>query len=101
MEKIKQALMAVFEWILVSSADPNEVSLTVKGALVAIIPGVMALAGLAHVNLGDGSVLTGLFDAVAQFVQSLLTVVATVMTVVGAVRKVYFLLVPPNSTSAF
>jgi hypothetical protein len=46
---------------------------TVPTTVITVATTVMALAGLAHVNLGDGSVLTGLFDAVAQFVQSLLT----------------------------
>jgi hypothetical protein len=96
---MKQALQKLIAWIVVSSADPNEVSLTVKGALVAVVPTLMAVAGFAHINLGDGSLLTSLVDGLAQVIQVALTLVATAMAVWGTVRKVYYLIVPKNGPS--
>jgi hypothetical protein len=96
---MKQALKNLVAWIVVSSADPTEVSLTVKAALVAVIPTLMAVAGVAHINLGDGTVLTSLVDALVQFIQVALTLIATAMAVWGAVRKVWYLLFPKNGAS--
>jgi hypothetical protein len=73
---MKQAFQKLIGWIVVSSADPDEVSLTVKGALVAVVPTLMAVAGLAHINLGDGSLLTSFVDGLAQLIQAALTLVA-------------------------
>jgi uncharacterized membrane protein len=97
---MKIALENMINWVLTSSADATEVSLTVRGALIGAIPTIMALSGFAHINLGDGSILTGLFDGTAQFIQSALTVIAAAMTIFGALRKLYHLVVPANSISS-
>jgi hypothetical protein len=96
---MKQALKNLIAWVVTSSADPSEVSLTVKGALIAVIPTLMAVAGIAHINLGDGSLLTSFVDALAQFIQIALTLVATAIAVWGAARKVWYLLFPKDTTS--
>jgi hypothetical protein len=59
----------------------------------------MGVAGLAHINLGDGSALSALFDAFAQLIQTLLTVIAIGMTAYGALRKVYHLVFPGNAVA--
>lgn len=92
----KNALDNFIHWILTSSANPAEVSLTIKAAAVGIVPVIMALAGVAHLNLGDGSVLTTLFDAFATFFQNVLTVVASGMAVYGICRKIWYLVFPPK-----
>src|SRR5436305_1423909 len=89
---MKNAIENIVAWIVVSSADPTEISLTVRGALVGIIPTLMAVAGIAHINLGDGSILTTLVDGIASTVQLALTLVATAMTVYGATRKLWYLI---------
>ena len=96
---MKQALQNVIAWIVVSSADSSEVSLTVKAALLAVIPTLMAVAGIAHINLGDGSALTSLVDVLAQFIQVALTLIASAMAVWGAARKVWYLAFPKNGAS--
>src|SRR3954463_13853819 len=48
-----QAIEKVLNWILMSSNNPEEVSLTVKGILINAIPSIMFVAGLAHLNLGS------------------------------------------------
>jgi hypothetical protein len=99
---MKQALKNLISWIVTSSADPSEVSLTVKGALIAVIPTLMAVAGVAHINLGDGSLLTSFVDALAEFIQIALTLVATGIAAWGAARKVWYLIFrkdAPSTTS--
>jgi hypothetical protein len=96
---MKQALKNLIAWVVTSSADPSEVSLTVKGALIAVIPTLMAVAGVAHINLGDGSLLTSFVDALAQFIQIALTLVATAIAVCGAARKVRYLLFTKDASA--
>ena len=85
----KEALQKIVAWIVVSSADPTEVSLTVKAALVAVLPMIMAVAGLAHVNLGDNQ-LTTVTNAIVMFIQGALTCVAAAMALYGIIRKRYY-----------
>jgi len=82
------ALENVLRWLLQSSADPNEVSLTIKGLLIGAIPVVMAVLGLAHINLGQDQ-LTGIVDALVNVVQIALTLFSAVATLYGLVRKVW------------
>ena len=97
---MNQALKNLVAWIVVSSADPNEVSLVVKVALVAVIPTIMTIAGLAHINLGDGSLLTTLVDGVVQFVQTALMLIASAMAIYGTARKIFFLAFPKGTVSS-
>ena len=83
-----KSLNTLARWIVVSSADPAEISLTIKGVLLGTIPTIMFAVGLAHLNIGQDQ-LTALFDAVAALVQTLFTVVAAVLTVYGMVRKLW------------
>jgi hypothetical protein len=83
-----KSLNTLARWIVVSSANPAEISLTIKGVLIGIIPNAMLLVGLAHLNVGQDQ-LTLLFDAVANLVQAVLTAVASVMTVYGLARKLW------------
>jgi uncharacterized membrane protein (GlpM family) len=75
-------------WIVVSSADPGEISLTIKGVLVGLVPYVIALAGLGHLNFGADQLNTAI-DAVATFVQAGLALVSAAMVLVGMARKVW------------
>ena len=83
-----KSLNTLARWIVVSSADPAEISLTIKGVLVGTIPTVMFAVGVAHLGIGQDQ-LTALFDAVANLVQVLRTGVAAAMTVYGMVRKLW------------
>jgi hypothetical protein len=78
----------IVRWFVLSSANPAEVSLTVKGALIGVLPVLMAAAGLAHFNVGQDQ-LTGIFDVVAGLVQVVLTIVAALVTAYGLVRKLW------------
>lgn len=91
---MKNELDKAFSWLLASSADPTAVSLTVKGVLVGVVPFLMAALGFAHVDFGVDQA-NQIVNAIVTITQSLLTVVAAAMTVVGLVRKVYLSAYPP------
>ena len=94
---LQNALSKVLHWIIVSSADPNEVSLTLKGLFLTAIPSIMFAVGIAHLNLGQDQV-TGIFDSATAFVQTSLAVVGTAITLYGAVRKAYYTMFPPQQS---
>lgn len=76
----------IWNWLVVSSADPNAYSLTIKGTLLGIATVLTMLAGFGHIQLGD---LTPLVDGIVQAVQAFLALVSSVVFVVGLVRKIY------------
>jgi hypothetical protein len=83
-----KSLNTLARWIVMSSANPSEVALTIKGGLVFLVPATMALAGVTHINVGQDQLNT-LIDGFAAIVQTLLTVVSAVMVFVGMVRKLW------------
>jgi hypothetical protein len=83
-----KSLNTLARWIVVSSADPSQVALTIKGGLVFLVPAAMALSGLTHINVGQDQ-LNMLIDGLASVVQAVLTVVSAVMVFVGMVRKLW------------
>lgn len=88
-------LRKIKNWVLTSSQNPSEVSLTLKGFLIGLIPGIMTFFGIAHLAVGT-DVVTNLFNAIVAFVQDVLTVVATAAMLFGAARKLYFAIFPPK-----
>lgn len=81
-----KTLKTIARWIVLSSTDPAEVSLTIQGVLVYCIPTLMAAIGLAHFNIGQDQ-LTALFDASTGFIQAALSLVAKAMVAYGLARK--------------
>lgn len=94
-------LERIITWILVSSADPRNVSLTVKMALLAIVPWLMQAIGLACafdticIEL-DQSAIEAVAADVAQVVYAGLTIVSSVGLIYGLVRKVWLTLAGEN-----
>jgi hypothetical protein len=82
------AFNKALSWLLISSSDPEAVALTIRGLLVAVLPAIISVLGLAHLNVGQDQA-TELVDAFVNLVTALLTVVGTALTLVGAVRKVW------------
>ena len=76
---------------LTSSVNPEQLGLTIKGLLVAIIPTVLLVAGLTHLNLGQED-LTNLADAIVSATVAISTAVSAIMVVVGLVRKMLVVL---------
>ena len=81
-------LNTAIKWLVSSSQDPARWSLTIKGILVGFVPVIMAVAGLANIDIGSDE-LSAIIDGVASLVQVLLALVATVMTAYGFARKLY------------
>jgi hypothetical protein len=75
----------VLTWLLISSKDPEKVSLTIKGILTGAIPVITIVLGLAHIQVGD---LTPFVDGIINVVQTALAAIAAVMTVWGLFRKI-------------
>lgn len=66
----------IFNWLWLSSSDPSKVSLTVKGLAVYIVPILVMYMGWDTSTAGS-------------FVTDMATVFATMLTLVGLVRKLY------------
>jgi hypothetical protein len=81
-------LKRIYNWIVVSSADPTKVSLTIKSVGLAIIPYLMIVLDLAHANIGSAD-LNAFFDTTSIIVQSSLTLFASVGFLFGLFRKIY------------
>jgi len=64
-----------------SSANPENLSLTIKGALLAIVPIIIMLTKSTNVDVSESD-LVGLIEALS-------AVVAGVMVVYGLARKIY------------
>lgn len=72
---------------LTSSVDPEKISLTVKGVIVAIVPIVITIAGLTHLNLGQADI-TALGDGLINLVNLIAQLTAAIMVVWGIARKI-------------
>lgn len=70
----------LFTWLVYSSENPANFSLTLKGAALTILPVALLLANQLGFSL-DGV-------NVEQFVLSVITVCTTGITLIGAIRKV-------------
>lgn len=72
---------------LVSSIDPQKLSLTVKGVMVGAIPVAIFLAKMSGVELPEGD-LTDLAENVGNAIQQIGVALSAIMIVYGGVRKV-------------
>jgi hypothetical protein len=75
-------------WIVVSSADPSEVALTIKGVLVGLVPYAISAAGLAHLNVGSDQI-NAIISGLATVVQDVLAAISAIMMFYGMVRKLW------------
>lgn len=75
-------------WLVASSADPNKISLMIKGLAVAI-PSVVAFFTLIGHPIAPDA-LTGLLDSVATAVTAVLTAVSALVALYGLIRKVFY-----------
>lgn len=88
MTTIKNWFHAVTNWLLLSSANPTQASLTFKGVLLGLVPTVMMVSGFTHLALNQDLLSTSINDA-ATVVQDVLFIVAGAMTLYGALRKLF------------
>jgi len=70
------------KWLIYSSTNPNEFSLTLKGAVATLLPVVLLLIKQLGFSLNGVDV--------EQFILSYVTVLTTAITLFGLMRKLYF-----------
>jgi hypothetical protein len=73
--------------LLASSVDPNQLSLSVKGALTLVLPLFVLLAKTVGVTFAEGDLET-LIEATSNTVAAVGFAVSAVLTLWGLVRKV-------------
>ena len=82
-----------FTWLITSSADPDAVSLTVKGALVYGVSIIMQFAPLACSLVAalcfDTSVLSPAVDAIVGIIHAILVLISLCMVLYGLGRKIW------------
>lgn len=78
----------IFAWLILSSKNPQQLSLTIKGVLVGAITYVVFFAGLFHITLSPSD-LTSLVESIVQIIEMTLTLISIVATAWGFVRKIY------------
>lgn len=71
----------IFDWVVKSSADPEKVSLTIKGGIV-----LAAFVGI------DSSVVTQVGNELAHLIATLGIAVSSGVTLYGLLRKIYITL---------
>lgn len=89
------AMKKLLLWLVLSSADPEKMSLMVRGFLVTVISYVTVVAGLAHITL-PGEELTALVNHATLLTQAFFLFVGLVASAYGAVRKFWRTLVGSN-----
>jgi hypothetical protein len=68
-------------WLIMSSENPHEAGLTIKGVLLSVVVYIMAGASFLNFNI-DQSEVEGLIELVA-------SLITTFITVFGFLRKLY------------
>jgi hypothetical protein len=73
--------------LVASSVDPKKISLSIKGILIAWIPVITLLSGLAGLDLEE-SVINNLIESIVQITFAGSTALAAILTAYGVARKV-------------
>ncbi len=84
---MKEKSLAVWEWLVYSSANSQKISLSVKGGLMFAIPYIVGLAPLVGITT-DSVGLGELAQYIADLVGVALTMVGGVAMAMGLVRKI-------------
>lgn len=80
--------MKFLNWIVLSSADPAKLSLTVKGLLTMAVPFIITIAGLTNIHVPDEKGMTLIIDGIATAVQIILGIIGLAATLIGVIRKI-------------
>lgn len=81
-------IQKVWDWVVWSSANSDEVSTSVKGFLTFVITIVSVGAGVGHIQL-PGELLTQVVDATIGAVQAIIAALSAVMFLAGIIRKLW------------
>ena len=72
---------------LASSANPEKLSLTIRGILVGLVPIVLLVSGAMNIQMAQVE-LTELIDSVVRVVITITAALSAVMTAYGFIRKI-------------
>lgn len=75
----------LINWLVISSANPDKVALTVKGALIGAIPVLILVASAFHWNWTT--------DQITQIIEGITAFVSGFLVLVGLVRKIFLTIV--------
>lgn len=72
----------LFTWLVTSSTNPDQMSATVRGVLVLLVPFIAHFVGL------DEASSNGLVDGIVAFINTSLALIGVGITLFGILRKV-------------
>lgn len=78
----------LLKWIVLSSADPENVSLTIKGLLLQHVGLAIAVAGVFGYSVTDITIAT--------IITKISIIIGGFLAMIGIVRKIYFLVKESN-----
>ncbi len=86
-----KTLQKCWDWLVWSSANPNELSLTVKGALTGVITLTTVGLGIANIHIPANVpvLLNQIVDGSIVVMQAIAGLVSALAIVGGLIRKVY------------
>lgn len=85
----------IWNWLVVSSEDPEKLSMTVKGLLGTVGSAVILVSPLVHLHIGDQQV-TAIIDLISQIVISFCAVISGIATILGFARKIWSTIKSPS-----
>lgn len=84
----KNVLDRVSRWVVLSSSNPTQVSLSVKALFTAVVPYIMLVVGIGHWNIGP-EYLNMVINFIGDVIFYGLSLLAAVMGLIGVGRKLW------------
>ena len=81
-------LISLWEWFVISSINPEKISLTVRGIAIACIPFAVILFRTLNIDIGEG-LLTDFLDAFGKFAIAIGATISAFLTFWGFGRKIW------------
>lgn len=89
-------MKSFLKWLVISSQNPDQIALTIKGASGLIISIVLVLSPLFHLNVGQDQ-LNSVVDGIIQVITLGATFISAIAMLVGLIRKLF---TPQNQVAA-
>lgn len=87
--KNQNMITKVWNWLVYSSTNADKYSTTIKG-FATFIPTIIVLIGLLHLPIHvTADSANGIIDQIVIIITALASIVSGIMTVVGAIRKIF------------
>ena len=81
-------LISLWEWFVISSINPEKISLTVRGIAIACIPFAVILFRTFNIHIGEG-LLVDSFDALEKLIIAVGALISASLTLWGFGRKIW------------